>query len=349
MDLKLSSSPTTKLFEEPLDFSLVQGGPLFQLCRRMHLSDDALELLRRRVLAAVLLTWVPLLVLSFIEGHALTGTIKVPFLYDIDTHARFLLALPLLMVGELVVHKRLRTVTREFLERGIVTEAGRAKFDSAIASAMRWRNSMVAEVLLIAGAYLIGVLLIWRRHAALETVTWYSVPTGGKLDLSLAGWWLGYVSLPLFQFMLFRWYFRLFIWARFLWQVSRAELRLVPTHPDRAGGLGFLSTLSHSFQPLLMAQGILFAGVFANAIFFGGAKLPQFKLEIIGVVLLSVLFVLGPLLAFVPCLASTKRVGLREYGTLAQRYVLEFDRKWLRGGAGGQRRHPVTGGPGQQL
>jgi hypothetical protein len=42
--------------------------------------------------------------------------------------------------------------------------------------------------------------------------------------------------------------------------------------------------------------------------------------------------VLGPLLLFAPRLAATRRVGLREYGTLAQRYVREFDDKWLRGG-----------------
>ena len=42
---------------------------------------------------------------------------------------------------------------------------------------------------------------------------------------------------------------------------------------------------------------------------------------------------LGPLLVFAPQLAAAKRVGLREYGTLAERYVREFDTKWLRGGA----------------
>jgi hypothetical protein len=164
---------------------------------------------------------------------------------------------------------------------------------------------------------------------------WYGEPVGGRLLVqpSLPGWWFGYVSLPLFQFMLLRWYYRLFIWARFLWQVSRSELRLLPTHPDRAGGLGLLGGASHAFQFLLMAHGTVVAGVFANAIFFAGAKLPQFKLEIAGVVLVLWLFVLGPLLAFVPCLAAAKRAGRREYGTLAQRYVVDFDRKWLRGGA----------------
>src|SRR4051812_33315111 len=43
------------------DFSLVSGGPLFQLLRRMHLSGDALELTRQRLLVVVLVAWLPLL------------------------------------------------------------------------------------------------------------------------------------------------------------------------------------------------------------------------------------------------------------------------------------------------
>ena len=75
------------------------------------------------------------------------------------------------------------------------------------------------------------------------------------------------------------------------------------------------------------------AGVVANPIFFAGAKLPDFKMEIIGAVALLLLIVLGPLLAFSPCVLRAKRTGLREYGRLASRYVREFDRKWVRGGA----------------
>ena len=88
---------------------------------------------------------------------------------------------------------------------------------------------------------------------------------------------MGCVSLPLFQFLLLRWYFRLFIWARFLWQVSRIELSLMPTHPDRCGGVGFLASVSNAFSPVLLAQGAVLAGMMANRIFYAGAKLPEFK------------------------------------------------------------------------
>ena len=159
------------------------------------------------------------------------------------------------------------------------------------------------------------------------------MPTAAGLQLSLTGVWYGYVSLPIFQFLLMRWYFRLFIWARFLWQVSRLDLSLVPTHPDRVGGLGFLANTVYAFTPLAVAHGALLAGLIANRIFYLGATLPEFKVEIAVLVVFLLCVVLGPLLVFAPQLAQAKRTGNREYGTLAERYVREFDAKWLRGGA----------------
>jgi hypothetical protein len=175
--------------------------------------------------------------------------------------------------------------------------------------------------------------VIWRSGGAISASTWYRVVPVGKLQPTLAGWWFGCVSLPIVQFILLRWYFRLFIWARFLWHVSRIELNLVPTHPDRAAGLGFLSYITYAFAPLLAAQGVLLAGVMADKIFYASAKLTDFKMELFAIVTMMLFFVLVPLLVFIPRLARTKRVGLEEYGALAQRYVHRFDQKWLRGGA----------------
>jgi hypothetical protein len=137
----------------------------------------------------------------------------------------------------------------------------------------------------------------------------------------------------MFQFLLCRWYFRLFIWIRFLWQVSRIELSLVPTHPDRVGGLGFLANAAYAFALLAVAHGTMIAGMVANRIFFLGASLPDFKVEIAVVVVFVLVMLLCPLVVFTAQLAQAKRTGLREYGTLAERYVREFDAKWLRGGA----------------
>jgi hypothetical protein len=315
------------------DFSLFLGGPLFQLLRRAHLTGGALELLQRRIFFIPLLAWLPLLVLSALEGQALGGSAAVPFLLDVDVHVKFLWVLPLLILAELVVHQRMRLVVKQFLERHLIAENDLPQFDSAIASAFRLRNSVLAEVLLIAFVYVVGVLIVWRHYTALATATWYAVPAAGGVKLSLSGVWYGYVSVPVFQFLMIRWYFRIFIWMRFLWQVSRIHLSLIPTHPDRVGGLGFLSYTASAFTPLAVAHGALLAGFIANRIFYLGASLPQFKIEIPVVVVFMLGIVLGPFLMFTPQLTKVKRTGNLEYGTLAERYVREFDAKWLRGGA----------------
>jgi hypothetical protein len=318
---------------EPRDFSLALGGPLYQLWRRGRLTGDALEMMHRRVIVLSLLAWLPLLLLSVAQGTAWGGRVAVPFLQDVEMHVRLLVALPLLIVAELVVNQRTRLTVRQFVERGLIPDAARARFDAIIDSAMRLRNSVIAEVSLIAFVYVVGVGFIWRTQVALPVASWYGTPAAGTWHPTLAGWWMGCVSLPVFQFLLLRWYFRLFIWTRFLWQTSRLDLTLVPTHPDRSGGLGFLALVGYAFSPLLVAQGALVAGTIAERIFYAGATLPQFKLELVGVVVVLVFLVLGPMLVFGPKLAAAKREGLREYGTLAQRYVREFDQKWLRGGA----------------
>ena len=319
--------------QESTDFSLVLGGPLYQLFRRAHLSGDALDLLRRRIVVLSLLAWLPLALFAGFEGRLLPGTATVPFLLDVEVHVRYLLAVPLMVVAELVVHQRMRAVLQQFLGRKLVPEAVRAQFDAAVASVARLRNSVLAEILIIAFVYGVGMFVVWRNYVALDANTWYATTSAAGSKLSLAGMWYGYVSLPLFQFLLLRWYYRVFIWARFLWQVSRLELKLVPTHPDRVGGLGFLANTAYAFLPLALAHGAVLAGMLANRILHLGAKLPEFKAEIVLMLFFVQFLVFGPLFAFAAQLARAKRTGLGEYGSLAARYVREFDGKWLRGGA----------------
>ena len=175
---------------------------------------------------------------------------------------------------------------------------------------------------------------IWRTHFAPDVASWHGVGAGGKFQPSLAGWWLGCVSLPVFQFLLLRWYFRLFIWARFLWQVSRLELSFMPiaSGPLRRPELprdGQSGVRTGAGRPGRGAR----RDRSPTRYFSRARNCPHFKLEIIGLVAVMVFAVLGPLLVFLPQLAAARRKGLREYGMLAQRYAREFDHKWLRGGA----------------
>ena len=67
------------------DFSLVLGGPLYQLWRGTRLAGDTLHLLHRRIIVLAWLAWVPLLLLSVAEGHAWGDGVRLPFLLDVET------------------------------------------------------------------------------------------------------------------------------------------------------------------------------------------------------------------------------------------------------------------------
>jgi hypothetical protein len=216
-----------------------------------------------------------------------------------------------------------------FVEWRIVLPSEFPAFWGAVDSAIRLRNSVLLEIGLFVSVYTVG-LWIWSHRVVLNAATWYDL-AGGRWNLTPAGFWYVFVSIPLFQFILLRWYVRFFIWFRFLWRVSRIDLNLIPTHPDHAGGLGFLGKSTYAFGPILFAQGTMLAGLAASRVLFAGESLPTFQLQIFGFIAFFVVAILAPLLMFTPRLANARRKGLAEYGELAQRYVEGFDKKWVRG------------------
>src|SRR4051794_17832649 len=109
---------TPSILKEEGDFSLVMGGPSYQLLRWAHLEGPALEQLPRRILFFALITWLPLALLTLIGGNP--SAVKLAFMHDIEAHVRFLVAVPLLIAAELINHRRMRTTVKRFVDRGIV-------------------------------------------------------------------------------------------------------------------------------------------------------------------------------------------------------------------------------------
>jgi hypothetical protein len=306
--------------------SLVLGGPLYELYRRVKLTKPPLELVRRRIIILCLVCWFPLLLLSLV-GHAVFGGVALPLAYDLSAHIRFLVTLPLLIEAEVIVRDRIPGIVQQFIERKIIASEDQSRFESLVASANRLRSSAIIEVLLLLLA--IGTFWTWRQNLPFTESTWYLVKTGSGTHLTGAGYYYAFVSLPILRFLIMRWYFCLFIWYWFLWHLRRFPLNLSFLHPDRAGGLGFLSSSVFAFAPVLAAQTILLAGVVGNEIWHAGLSLPIFKMGIVAAVVFLMLLVLLPLTFFIGPLMEAGRNGRREYGILAGRYVEDFCRKWL--------------------
>ena len=306
------------------NFSIVVGGPVYDFLLRIGLVRRGLPNVRPRILAFVAIAWLPLLVLSIKDGLALGDRVTIPLLLDFSTYGRLLLALPLLLLAEVVIDPGIRSAVEEFVEEGIVPEKEYPAFEQVLHRVQRWRDSAIPELILLALAFF-PVFLFQHEWKAELVTSWHSTAQG----LSAAGWWYLSISAPLFRFILFRWTFRYIIWALLLWRISRLRLRLLPAHPDHMAGLGFLSRTQARFGILFCALGCAFAGQVANSIIHEHAALPSFKFLIVVFVVLAVILGICPLVVWVPKLARIRLRGLQAYAKLGNRYTEEFDQKWL--------------------
>jgi hypothetical protein len=322
--------PPERETDEPYEFSLVEGGPFHRLLLRTGLMGPHMDLLGRRIVVLALVAWLPLLVLTILSGHAIAG-IGTPFLLDLDPHIRCLLYVPLLLAAEVVAHGRIQAIVGQFTSRGVVAPEDQPQLESAMASAMRLRDSTLPEVLLLGLTYA-GASVLWEGHFALNVPTWIAAPVADSMQFTPAGNYYFFVGLMIPRFLWLRWYFRLFIWACFLWEVARhVPLKLNALHPDRAGGLGFLGRSGLAFGLMLFANSLPLAAAIGGKIWHEGATLLQFKIEIAAWMVFQGLLVLTPLCFFVIQMSAARRAGVREYGIVASRYVAGFRRKWIEG------------------
>ncbi len=317
-------------FESEPEFQL--GGPAYRFMQRIGLIKPGSPSILRRFIGFVLITWVPLLALALIEGKVLGPTPQESLLLDFATYARFFLAVPLLFLSELIVGPRLLKAGRQFIDGHFVREQDLPAVEASVLRARQRREALLPELLMI----LIGFSAPWVL--AMEdwagggaAFSWRSGSGEALLGLSLAGFWYQFIAVPLLQFFMFRWLWRLVIWTLFLHDLSRLDLRLIPTHPDRAAGLGFLGGAHLSLAIFPFAFSCVLSANVAFQLYFQGVAIESFKLIFLVYLVTMVLLILGPLLIFSPQLARARRRGMREYSLLVNEYNRAFHQKWVTG------------------
>ena len=326
----ITTMPQTDLAFKQVDFSIASGGLTFEFFRLIRLAGDESRIVRLRVAAVVIFAWLPLLLLCLRSGTFYNESLQISFLTSITGHVRFLIVLPILIAVEPYVQRQLNYAINLFLIRNIIPADQIDNFKASIDNAHRIRNSYLLEIGLLVLVYTVGIWF-WGSRMTADTSTWFADPDPSGMNLTPAGYWLVIVSLPIFQFFLVRWYARFFILFRLLLQISKLNLILTPTHPDHAGGLGFLGRVTYALAPLLFAQGALLSAMIAGEVIQQGRELSSFTIEIVGYISFFVIAVLLPLTVFVPDMFRAKRLGLGLYGTLASEYVTKFDKKWIFG------------------
>src|SRR5215475_10080863 len=307
---------------------LLYGGPPHRLQRSLGLIKPGDPMIARRAELVVLAGWVPLVVLAVAQSFILRNQMAKSFFSDFAVYARSLVAAPLFILAEADCIPMLSRVARHFLAAGLVTEADGARFDHAITSTRRLLDSGLAELIVAILAYgLVAFLLITVPPD--ELPSWYWLKSDYQV-FSFAGWWNALVSVPLFILLFFGWLWRVFLWTRFLWLMTRLDLRLIPGHPDHAGGLMFVGNSMRAFWLVSFALGAIVAGQVANRIMFHGESLATFKHIAIGLVVFVLILFVGPLTLFIGKLRGTKRRGDFVYGALAGEVGRQFERDCLK-------------------
>jgi hypothetical protein len=323
-------------------FSFIFGGPLHRLQVRYGYARPERSRVARRTLFLVGLCWLPLLLLSIVQGQAYNRQIQIPFLFDLAVSVRFLIAMPILVLSEIGIDRRLRRVVRHFVDSGLVTAVELSSYEDVIRRIERLRDRIWPELLLVVLAFGPSIQPRVAEFFIGRATTWHVLETGtGRL--SYAGWWFVLVSAPLFRFLLLRWLWRVTLWAIFIWRVTSLNLHLVATHPDLAAGLGFLTEAQKAFSSIVFAGGAVISGNVANTILYEGATLASTRALLITYVVLAALALIAPLLLATPSLVRTRNRALFEFGALSTAHDQAFDARWI--GPGAQQGAGMLGNP----
>jgi hypothetical protein len=149
--------------------------------------------------------------------------------------------------------------------------------------------------------------------------------------------------MPLFLFVWSLWLWRIGVWAYLLFRISRLNLRVVATHPDRVGGLNFIHVGMRRFAVLVFGMSSILSASIGEEIMFNGASLHSYELELALFFLLCLAVLLGPLMIFTPALIRSKLEYWANYGRFAGLYVQAFDDKWI--SQPGHTREELLGSP----
>lgn len=277
-------------------------------------------------LAAVAVAWLPLLVLTLLDGQAAGGASLRPLLIDLSSNARILLSLPLFIAASSFIGPRLRSVTDYISNSGLLTGPDRDRFESDTAAYGGWNDARPAKVCIGILAVVASLLTLIAQVNGGEY--WFSDGSGRYAGISPAGWWHVSVSLTLWHYVALRRIWQFVTWSIFLARLSRLDLQLVPTHPDRCGGLGILEMGQLSFSVLGTGFSIILSASLAESLVAGSILLPAVVPPIAIFVLICILVILLPLLGFMGMLIRAKRLGLVAYGDLGEELFRAFGAKW---------------------
>jgi hypothetical protein len=307
-------------------FSLSGGGPFYQVMLKAGLHEKQ----KTAAIAAFCITWIPLFIITGIEGTLYAGT-QLPFIKDVAMQARLLIALQMLILMKGIIDKRISSVLRYFTETLVSEEDRKIVVPTILSRARKLTGSAIAEIILLL-LVIIATISFFRAgfYSSLENKASSWMTTSGEepMTLSKAGYWAVVVSIPVFQFLFARWLWRYLVWILLLFRLSRTHLNLLPTHADRSGGLGIIMSAQRSFNKLFIVGSVVLSGQFILRLSSHPDQFMMIRNEAIGYVIIVIVFTLVPFLFFSTKLQRAKLIGLQKLSAVGFVLSRKFEKEW---------------------
>ena len=304
-----------------------------RLLAQLGRAVDPRESTRWAAIVLVFLVLVPPFVLAALSGAAWGKAVDIPFVRDVDALARLLVVVPLLVLASRSIGTVLGVAVRYLEETSLVPDSENSTYEDARRDLERRVRSRPTMGII----FFLAILVSWfvfrdslEVGLFADRSNWIIAPRDA--GLTVAGWWFVLISRPVVSFLFLLWAWRYLCWCVFLLRLASIDLRILPAHPDRTGGLLPLARAHIKFLPIGFALNTALAGTIANELLYGTMTAAEARPLIAFFTVFVVLMLAVPLAVFVPGLLRAKRGGIIEYGHLGHDLTQEFDERWREGG-----------------
>ena len=321
------STPNPLPETEALSLSLVRNDLLFRMQRRVGLIPaDGLGVVRRAIFWP-LFAWLPIAAWAWYQGRMMGPSGDESLLAHFGVHVRLLVALPLFILAEGFTHRLTTRLIPYFVTSGVVPQAEVPRFRQALASTARLRDGTLPWIVILAIVVVNATLP--QATSSLHEVVWAIGGDETAPRFGFGAWWFLYVARALFAMLLLGWLWRVVLVGVLFWRVTQFPLSIVPTHPDRTGGLGFIAYLPVAFAPVVLGIGCVLGAQWAHDLVYHGVTVKALQWQMGAFVVVALLVFLSPLLVFARPLARAKTQALLDYGALVGGHGRLVRQRWI--------------------
>jgi hypothetical protein len=312
---------------EELRFSLIRNDLLFRLQRRIGLIPAHGLGVIPRALFWSMLAWLPIVVSALASGQWGPTENGETLLQHFSVHLRCLVAIPLFIVAEGLSHRVTTQLLPYFVESGLVSAADVPRFRDILRNLARLRDTAYPWIVILG-------LVVARDTVSLpfsdaHELVWAGYPSGP--EYGFGGWWFLYVSRGIYLVLILAWLWRLVLLVILFHRLAKLGLAIIPTHPDGAGGLGFVDRFAAAFSPVVLAISSVAAARWAHDVIYHGVSIQALKIPMIGLAVALLLLFLGPFLLLSGRMAAAKKKALLDYGALVGKHGRLVRRRWIDG------------------